>query len=113
MKPWSKRLLILPKNFEAGDIRGGIVAAISIKVQEPVLSAQTKTKPARSPYHLMGKPSVPLLGISLGKLDNYLHKHPETADALQDKIQRSERERKGLKRIQKIARERAKKKQSS
>jgi len=98
------------KNFEAGDIRGGIVAAISIKVQEPVFESQTKTKLGSLTVSPDGETIRTFVGNFLKeKLDNYLHKHPETADALQEKIQRSERERKELKGIQKIARERAKK----
>ena len=98
------------KNFEAGDIRGGIVAAISIKVQEPVFESQTKTKLGSLTVSPDGETIRTFVGNFLKeKLDNYLHRHPETADALQDKIQRSERERKELKGIQKIARERAKK----
>jgi len=98
------------KNFEAGDIRGGIVAAISIKVQEPVFESQTKTKLGSLTVSPDGETIRTFVGNFLKeKLDNYLHKHPQTADALQDKIQRSERERKELKGIQKIARERAKK----
>ena len=98
------------KNFEAGDIRGGIVAAISIKVQEPVFESQTKTKLGSITVSPDGETIRTFVGNFLKeKLDNYLHKHPETADALQEKIQRSERERKELKGIQKIARERAKK----
>ena len=98
------------KNFEAADIRGGLVAAISVKVQEPVFESQTKTKLGS----LTVSPECETIRTFIGnflkeKLDNYLHKHPETADALQQKIQRSERERKELKGIQKIARERAKK----
>jgi len=98
------------KNFEAGDIRGGIVAAISIKVQEPVFESQTKTKLGSLTVSPDGETIRTFVGNFLKeKLDNYLHKNPETADALQEKIQRSERERKELKGIQKIARERAKK----
>jgi len=98
------------KNFEAGDIRGGIVAAISIKVQEPVFESQTKTKLGSLTVSPDGETIRTFVGNFLKeKLDNYLHRHPETADALQEKIQRSERERKELKGIQKIARERAKK----
>ena len=98
------------KNFEAGDIRGGIVAAISIKVQEPVFESQTKTKLGSLTVSPDGETIRTFVGNFLKeKLDNYLYKNPETADALQEKIQRSERERKELKGIQKIARERAKK----
>ena len=98
------------KNFEAGDIRGGLVAAISIKVQEPVFESQTKTKLGSLTVAPEGETIRTFVGNFLKeKLDNYLHKNPETADALQVKIQRSERERKELKGIQKIARERAKK----
>ena len=98
------------KNFEAGDIRGGLVAAISVKVQEPVFESQTKTKLGSLTVAPEGETIRTFVGNFLKeKLDNYLHKNPETADALQEKIQRSERERKELKGIQKIARERAKK----
>lgn len=98
------------KNFEAADIRGGLVAAISIKVQEPVFESQTKTKLGSLTVSPEGETIRTFVGNFLKeKLDNFLHKHPETADALQAKIQRSERERKELKGIQKIARERAKK----
>ncbi len=98
------------KNFEAADIRGGLVAAISVKVQEPVFESQTKTKLGSLTVSPEGETIRTFISNFLKeKLDNYLHKHPETADALQQKIQRSERERKELKGIQKIARERAKK----
>ena len=98
------------KNFDAGDIRGGIVAAISVKVQEPVFESQTKTKLGSLTVSPDGETIRTFVGNFLKeKLDNFLHKNPETADALQEKIQRSERERKELKGIQKIARERAKK----
>jgi topoisomerase-4 subunit B len=98
------------KNFEATDIRGGLVAAISVKVQEPVFESQTKTKLGSLTVAPEGETIRTFVGNFLKeKLDNFLHKHPETADALQAKIQRSERERKELKGIQKIARERAKK----
>jgi topoisomerase-4 subunit B len=98
------------KNFEAADIRGGLVAAISVKVQEPVFESQTKTKLGSLTVAPEGETIRTFVGNFLKeKLDNFLHKNPETADALQAKIQRSERERKELKGIQKIARERAKK----
>ena len=90
--------------------RGGLVAAISVKVQEPVFESQTKTKLGSLTMAPDGETVRSFIGNFLKqKLDNYLHRHPETADALQSKIQRSERERKELKGIQKIARERAKK----
>ncbi len=98
------------KNFEPKDIRGGIVAAISVKVEEPVFESQTKTKLGS----LMMAPKGESVRLFIAnflkqKLDNYLHKHPETAEALQDKILLSERERKELSGIQKLARERSKK----
>ncbi|HAU59737.1 MAG TPA: DNA topoisomerase IV, partial [Opitutae bacterium] len=98
------------KNFDAPDIRGGLVAAISLKVQEPVFESQTKTKLGSLTVAPEGESIRLFVGNFLKeKLDNFLHKNPQTADALLEKIQRSERERKELKGIQKIARERAKK----
>ncbi len=98
------------KGFEYSDIRNGIVAAISIKVEEPVFESQTKTK--------LGSKDMAPGGVSIQKflsdflsreLDNYLHKHPEDAAILLQKIQDSERERKSMSGITKLARERAKK----
>lgn len=98
------------KNFEAVDVRSGIIAAISIKVEEPVFESQTKTK--------LGSLTMEPDGVSVRnfilsfvkeKLDNYLHKHPEVSEPLLARIQQAERERKELKGIKKIARERAKK----
>lgn len=98
------------KNFEYSDIRNGIVAAISIKVEEPVFESQTKTK--------LGSKDMAPDGISIQKflsdflskeLDDYLHKHPEDAGILLQKIQDNERERKSMSGITKLARERAKK----
>lgn len=98
------------KNFEPKDIRGGIVAAISVKVEEPVFESQTKTKLGSLTVAPKGESVRLFVGNFLKqKLDNYLHKHPETAEALQEKINRSEHERKELKGIQKLARERSKK----
>ena len=98
------------KNFDAPDIRGGLVAVISVKVQEPVFESQTKTKLGSLTVAPEGESIRLFVGNFLKeKLDNYLHKNPQTADAMLEKIQRSERERKELKGIQKIARERAKK----
>jgi len=98
------------KNYEPGDIRGGIVAAVSIKVEEPVFESQTKTKLGSLTICPEGESVRLFIGNFLKqKLDNYLHKNPETADALLEKINRSEHERKELKGIQKLARERSKK----
>ncbi|MBP51880.1 MAG: DNA topoisomerase IV [Opitutae bacterium] len=98
------------KNFDAPDVRGGLVAAISVKVQEPVFESQTKTKLGSLTVAPEGESIRLFIGNFLKeKLDNFLHKNPQSADALLEKIQRSERERKELKGIQKIARERAKK----
>lgn len=98
------------KDYDATDIRGSLVAAISIRVQEPVFESQTKTK-LGSQYVYEGGPTVKsFLGEFLGKaLDDYLHKHPQTADALKKRIEQSERERKELAGIKKLANERAKK----
>ncbi len=99
------------KDFDAADIRNSIIGAISIKVEEPVFESQTKTK-------LGSKDMSPASGISIRNyvidflkqhLDNYLHKHPETADILQKKILESEKERKAISGVQKKARELAKK----
>ena len=74
------------KNFEATDIRGGLVAAISVKVQEPVFESQTKTKLGSLTVSPEGETIRTFVGNFLKeKLDNFLHKHPETADALQAK----------------------------
>ena len=83
------------KNFDAPDIRGGLVAAISVKVQEPVFESQTKTKLGSLTVAPEGESIRLFVGNFLKeKLDNFLHKNPQTADAMLDKIQRSERERK-------------------
>lgn len=98
------------KNFEYSDIRSGMVAAISVKIEEPVFESQTKTK--------LGSKDMSPDGVSINKyvsdflkkeLDNYLHKHLETADILQKKILDSEKERKAIAGVTKLARERAKK----
>lgn len=98
------------KDFEASDIRTSIIAAISIKVQEPVFESQTKTKLGSVSMAPDGKISLRNFVIDFIKenLDNYLHKNEETSTALLTKIIASERERKELSGIRKIARERAK-----
>lgn len=98
------------KNFEASDIRKSIVAAISIKVEEPVFESQTKTKLGSTD---MG-PNSPTVRTYVNdfvktQLDNFLHKNPEVADALLRKILQAERERKELSGIRKLAKDRAKK----
>jgi topoisomerase-4 subunit B len=98
------------KNFEYSDIRAGIVAAISIKVEEPVFESQTKTKLGSRDIGPGGPTVAKFIGDFLKKeLDNYLHKDPETADALLHKIMDSEKERKAIAGVTKLARERAKK----
>ena len=98
------------KEFDASDIRASIVAAISIKVEEPVFESQTKTK--------LGSRDISPDGMSVRnfvmnfiqkELGNYLHKNPHTAEVLLRRIQESERERKAISGIQKLAKQRAKK----
>lgn len=98
------------KDFEAVDVRTSIIAALSIKVQEPVFESQTKTKLGSQEISPKGPSVKSFIGDFLKmELDNFLHKNPETAQAILQKIQSSERERKDLQGIQKLARERAKK----
>lgn len=108
------------KNFDYSDIRSGIVAAVSLKVIEPTFESQTKTKlgskdmvPEEHQYK-----DEPLYGVSIQKfvgdflkdrLDDYLHIHTDVADVMLKKIQESERERKSMSGVAKLARERAKK----
>ncbi|MAM27485.1 MAG: DNA topoisomerase IV [Flavobacteriaceae bacterium] len=98
------------KNYESSDIRKSIVAAISIKVMEPVFESQTKTKLGSTD---MGG-DLPTVRTYINdfvkrQLDNYLHKNPEVAEKLQRKILTAERERKELSGIRKLAKDRAKK----
>lgn len=98
------------KNFEYSDIRNGIVAAVSIRVQEPVFESQTKTKLGSRDMGPEGPTIQKFLGDYLGReLDLYLHQNPEEAAIILQKIQDSERERKAMSGITKLARERAKK----
>ncbi|MBP6610318.1 MAG: type IIA DNA topoisomerase subunit B [Paludibacter sp.] len=99
------------KNQEVADIRNGIIAAVAISVEEPVFESQTKTK-------LGSRDMSPTGGLSVSKfisdflkkeLDNHLHRTPETSAALLQKIQDSEKERKAIAGVTKLARERAKK----
>jgi topoisomerase-4 subunit B len=98
------------KNFEASDIRKSIVSAISVKVEEPVFESQTKTKLGSTDMG-PGLTSVRTFvnDFIKNKLDNFLHRNPEIADALLKKILQAERERKELSGIRKLARDRAKK----
>lgn len=98
------------KNFDSTDIRASIVSAISVRIQEPVFESQTKTK--------LGSTEISPGGSSLkaeinqfvkSQLDDYLHKNQDTAEILLKKILQSERERKDMAGVRKIARERAKK----
>jgi topoisomerase-4 subunit B len=98
------------RDLEAADVRQSVVAAISVRVMEPIFESQTKTKLGSS---VIG-PDGPSIKDFIGKfvqqtLDVYLHKNPETADALIKRIQESEHERKELAGIRNLARERAKK----
>ncbi len=98
------------KNMELADIRNGIIAAVAISVEEPIFESQTKTK--------LGSRDMVKDGVSVNKfisdflkkeLDNYLHRNSETANILLQKIQDSEKERKAIAGVTKLARERAKK----
>jgi topoisomerase-4 subunit B len=99
------------KDFDLADIRASIIAAVSIRVQEPVFESQTKTKLGSTNMAPTESISVKQFVIDFMKkaLDDYLHKHPETADALLRRINQSERERKEMAGIKKLANERAKK----
>lgn len=98
------------KNFDPADIRSAISAAISIKVEEPVFESQTKTKLGSKDIGPKGPSVRNFIHDFLKKyLDNYLHKNAETAEILLKRIQESEKERKAISGIKKLARERAKK----
>jgi topoisomerase-4 subunit B len=98
------------KNFDYADIRSGIVAAISVKVEEPVFESQTKTKLGSKDMGPNGPSVQKFIGDFIKKeLDNYLHKEAETSEALLKKILESEKERKAIAGVTKLARERAKK----
>ncbi|MCL2282423.1 MAG: type IIA DNA topoisomerase subunit B [Fibromonadales bacterium] len=98
------------KDFDASDIRNYMTAAVSVRIQEPVFESQTKTK--------LGSTTVTPKGAALRgwmvdfiaqEIDNYLHKNPDTAKAIQEQIVKNERERKDIAGIRKLANERAKK----
>ncbi|MBM6674942.1 DNA topoisomerase IV subunit B [Marseilla massiliensis] len=98
------------KNFEYTDIRNGLVAAIAVNVEEPMFESQTKIK--------LGSLTMSPDGVSVNKyvgdfikteVDNYLHKHADVAEVMLQKIQASEKERKEMAGVTKLARERAKK----
>ena len=106
------------KNQEFADIRNGIVAAIALDVEEPMFESQTKTKLGSNnmwpAVPQENKPAGPSINKFVGdfiktEVDNYLHKNPEVANIMLDKIQESEKERKAIAGVTKLARERAKK----
>jgi len=98
------------KDYDASDVRQSICAAISVRVQEPVFESQTKTKLGSQYVAEGGQSMKAFVADFLNKeLDNYLHKNPAIADALKKRIEQSERERKELSGIRKLANERAKK----
>jgi len=98
------------KDFDPSDVRASIIAAFSIKVEEPIFDSQTKTK-LGSKDIAPGGPTIRnfIHDFIKTSLDNYLHKNPESADILLKKIQESEKERKAISNIKKLSRERAKK----
>ncbi|HRN90902.1 MAG TPA: DNA topoisomerase IV subunit B [Ferruginibacter sp.] len=98
------------KDYDASDIRASICAAVSVRVQEPVFESQTKTKLGSQVVYENGPSMKSFVADFLGReLNNYLHKNPSTAEALKKRIEQSERERKELAGIKKLANERAKK----
>jgi topoisomerase-4 subunit B len=98
------------KNYDASDIRQSIVAAIAVKVVEPVFESQTKTKLGSQEIEPGGQSMRSFINDFLkDKLDNYLHRNPQVAETIEKKIKQSERERKELSGIRKLARDRAKK----
>ena len=98
------------KDFDPSDIRQSVIVAFSIKIEEPIFESQTKTKLGSKDMGPKG-PSVRnyITDFLKKDLDDYLHKHPETAEILLRKILESEKERKAISGIKKLARERAKK----
>ncbi len=98
------------KDFDPSDIRASIIAAVSIKVEEPVFESQTKTKLGSKDIGPEG-PSVRNFVVNFvqTELDNYLHKHPDVSEVLLRRIVESERERKAISGIKKLAKQRAKK----
>lgn len=98
------------KNYDTADIRSSLIAAISVKVIEPIFESQTKTKLGSTEIEPDGKSMRAFVGDFLKeKLDNFLHKNPEIAEALEKKIKSNEKERKDLAGIRKLARDRARK----
>ena len=98
------------KDYDSADIKSSIIAAVSIKVEEPIFESQTKTKLGSKDMGPEGPSVRNFISEFLKKaLDDYLHKNPETARIMLQKIQDSEKERKAISSIQKLARERAKK----
>ena len=98
------------KKYEAVDIRQSIVAAVAVKVMEPIFESQTKTKLGSLEIEPDGKSMRAFINDFLKeKLDNFLHKNPKVADVLEHKIKQAEKERKELTGIRKLARDRAKK----
>ncbi len=98
------------KNYDAADIRQSIVAAIAVKVVEPVFESQTKTKLGSQEIEPGGQSIRTFVNDFLkDKLDNFLHKNPNVAEIIEKKIKQSEKERKELSGIRKLARDRAKK----
>ncbi len=98
------------KSFEASDIRASIVAAVSVRIQEPIFESQTKTKLGSTNISPEGVTIRTFVNDFMSKaLDDFLHKNPETADALLKRILQSEKERKDIAGIQKLANEKAKK----
>ena len=96
------------KQYDPADIRAGIEAAVCVRIIEPVFESQTKTKLGSTAIAPEGESLRTFIGNFLKQaLDNYLHKHPQTAEALQKRILAAERERKDMKGVQKLARERA------
>jgi topoisomerase-4 subunit B len=98
------------KNMDVADIRNGIIAAVSISVEEPVFESQTKIKLGSKDIGPGGPSVSKFIGDFVKKeVDNYLHKHADVSDTLLRKIQDSEKERKAIAGVTKAARERAKK----
>ncbi len=98
------------KDFEATDVRGSIVGAVSIRMHEPIFESQTKTKLGSTNYNAKGDSlRTWIVEFTRRNLETYLHKNPDTAKALLEKITQNERERKDMAGIRRLANERAKK----